>query len=136
MKKLVYIAGPLYTPAERAQIEKIGEICKAKGFATYLPHKDGGIYPGNGPTKKFFDSDLKAMNKCNFCIAVLDGFDVDSGTSFEIGYIYAKRKPVIGLLIDIRFPNPEEQINLMIINGVNRITKSYEELGEVISEYK
>ena len=58
------------------------------------------------------------MDECSLSVAILDGFDVDSGTSFELGYLYANKKPVIGLLMDIRFPRPEEQINLMIINGV------------------
>ena len=136
MKKLVYIAGPLYTPGERAHIEEIGRICTKAGFAVYLPHKDAGIYSGKGPTKKFFETDMRAMDKCCFSIAVLDGFDVDSGTSFEAGYLYASGKPVIGLLIDIRFPHPREQINLMLVNGMEKIVRSYEELGRAIWAYK
>lgn len=136
MRKLVYIAGPLYTPSEREHVETIGNICKDAGFRTYLPHKDGGVYPGKGPTKKYFNSDMQAMNACNFCIAILDGFDVDSGTSFEVGYLYANNKPVIGILIDIRFIRPKEQINLMLINSMNTIARSYDELREIIKMYK
>lgn len=136
MKKLVYVAGPLYTPGERKHIETIGKICESIGFKTYLPQRDGGVYSGRGPTKKFFESDMKAMKECSFGIAVLDGFDVDSGTSFELGYLYAHKKPVIGLLMDIRFPSPEEQINLMIINGVQKIAMSLDQLRELIKVYK
>lgn len=37
---------------------------------------------------------------CSSAFAVLDGVDVDSGTAWEIGYAYARGKPIIGLRTD------------------------------------
>lgn len=35
-------------------------------------------------------------------LAILDGQDVDSGTAAEIGYAFARRKPIVGYRGDLR----------------------------------
>jgi nucleoside 2-deoxyribosyltransferase len=39
---------------------------------------------------------------CDVVLANLDGQDVDSGTAAEIGYAFAKGKPIIGYRGDLR----------------------------------
>ena len=43
---------------------------------------------------------VEGVDASDLVVAVLDGVDVDSGTAWEIGYAYAKGKPVIGLRTD------------------------------------
>ena len=49
---------------------------------------------------------------------MLDGVDVDSGTAWEIGYAYAKGKPVFGLRTDFRTLGIEGTVNLMIERSI------------------
>ena len=48
---------------------------------------------------------LDALNACDFCVALLTGADHDSGTSLELGYLYALGKPCFGLTDDVRHLN-------------------------------
>ncbi len=56
------------------------------------------------------------IDEADGMVAVLDGTDVDSGTASEIGYAYAKLKPVIGYRNDFRQAGDNEGsiINLQV----------------------
>jgi nucleoside 2-deoxyribosyltransferase len=47
---------------------------------------------------------------------VLDGVDVDSGTAAEIGYAFAKGKPIVGYRSDMRLSADNEalMVNLQV----------------------
>jgi nucleoside 2-deoxyribosyltransferase len=49
-------------------------------------------------------------------LAILDGYDVDSGTAAEIGYAAAREKPVIGVRMDSRISGDNEEtiVNLQV----------------------
>jgi len=49
-----------------------------------------------------------AIDRCEALLAVLDGADVDSGTAAEIGYGFAKGKPIIGYRCDFRLAADNE----------------------------
>jgi len=53
------------------------------------------------------------MNESRCILAWLDGPDSDSGTSFEVGYAFAKGIPVIGIRTDFRL-NQERGVNVML----------------------
>jgi nucleoside 2-deoxyribosyltransferase len=113
----VYIAGPLFTAAERSALEELAGVVEAAGFRTYLPHRDGGLAPADRRnTRAFYDADIRALDASHAIVALLNGTDVDSGTAFEIGYGVAKGLPVLGLYDDIRVSGPHD-FNVMIANG-------------------
>jgi nucleoside 2-deoxyribosyltransferase len=58
----------------------------------------------------------KAIDACDGVFAVLDGVDVDSGTAAEIGYAFAKGKPIIGYRGDFRLSADNEGsiVNLQV----------------------
>ena len=60
-----------------------------------------------------FRACLEAIDASHCVIAWLDGPDADSGTSFEVGYAYAKGIPVIGIRTDFRL-NQERGVNIML----------------------
>ena len=114
-----YIAGPLFTPGERSYKENLAIAIEKLGHSTYLPHRDGGLSNGKSKdTKKFFHSDIKAIDESDAIIGVLNGNDVDSGTAFELGCGYSKGKILLGLYEDTRLAYSEIHINLMITNSV------------------
>ena len=57
-----------------------------------------------------------AIDRCDLVFAVLDGVDVDSGTAAEIGYAFAKGKPIIGYRGDFRLSadNEGSMVNLQV----------------------
>jgi nucleoside 2-deoxyribosyltransferase len=56
------------------------------------------------------------IDACDAVLAVLDGVDVDSGTAAEIGYAFAKGKPILGYRGDFRLSADNEGsiINLQV----------------------
>ncbi|MBW1933636.1 MAG: nucleoside 2-deoxyribosyltransferase [Deltaproteobacteria bacterium] len=107
MAKLVYMAGPLFSDAERAFLElMIDSLAKASGLDAvadfFLPHRDGGEL-GKGPKRKdIFKLDIQQVDSASIVVALLDGQDVDSGTCIELGYAFRKGKKIFGLLTDFR----------------------------------
>ena len=107
MNRRVYIAGPLFADTERSYLETmVKELSKSSNLDPdadfFLPHRDGGEL-GKGPTRKdVFELDISQVKSAKIVVALLDGQDVDSGTCIELGYAYAKRKKIFGLLTDFR----------------------------------
>ncbi|MCD6241176.1 nucleoside 2-deoxyribosyltransferase [Candidatus Bathyarchaeota archaeon] len=122
-KKIIYIAGPLFSKHERRFLEeivvtlanKLG-LDPEKDF--FLPHRDAGDVGVHGEGREDkFHIDLKHLDEAKVVIALLDGPDVDSGTAVELGYAYARSKEIFGILTDWRrwsVDNKVQNINNMI----------------------
>lgn len=65
---------------------------------------------------KIGDRNRAAIDRCDLVFAVLDGVDVDSGTAAEIGYAFAKGKPILGYRGDFRLSADNEGsiVNLQV----------------------
>ena len=102
--KLIYVAGPLFNTHERWYLERIAKVLEAAGYRTFLPHRDAGLVkPGSYEQRyRIFHADIEALKSCDLCVALLSGADHDSGTSAELGYLYALGKPCIGITDDKR----------------------------------
>jgi nucleoside 2-deoxyribosyltransferase len=53
-----------------------------------------------------------ALDACDAVLAVLDGVDVDSGTAAEIGYAFARGKPILGYRGDLRSAADNEALTV------------------------
>jgi nucleoside 2-deoxyribosyltransferase len=123
MNRLVYVAGPLFSQAEREFLEKmvhcLAEASHLDPFNNFfLPHRDGGEL-GKGPTRKhIFNLDIDTLSQAEIVVALLDGQDVDSGTCIELGYAYGHNKKIFGIITDFRSyctnDNEPQRPNLMI----------------------
>ncbi|MCC6805530.1 MAG: nucleoside 2-deoxyribosyltransferase [Anaerolineae bacterium] len=104
---LVYVAGPLFNTHERRYLDEIAAVLEGAGYTTYLPHRDAGVIDLSipGERERVFQADLDALNACDFCVALLTGADHDSGTSLELGYLFAQGKPCFGITDDVRRMN-------------------------------
>ena len=102
--KYIYIAGPLFNTHERWYLERIAEALEAAGYRIFLPHRDAGLVQLRSTEERtrIFDADIEALKGCDLCVALLTGADHDSGTSAELGYLYALGKPCIGITDDKR----------------------------------
>ena len=59
---------------------------------------------------------MGALDNCEVVVAILDGPDTDSGTSFEMGYARGRGKRVIGVRTDFR-GSEDHRVNLMLSNA-------------------
>jgi nucleoside 2-deoxyribosyltransferase len=59
---------------------------------------------------------MEVIDRADAVLAVLDGVDVDSGTAAEIGYAFARGKPILGYRGDFRFAGDNEGglVNLQV----------------------
>lgn len=116
MTKRIYLAGPLFTAAERAWNDRLAAALRGKGFEVVLPQEEATKYM-LGDSIDFagiFTTCLEGIRSMDVVVAVLDGVDVDSGTAFECGYAYAIGKPVIGIRTDLRCAGEEKGVNAML----------------------
>lgn len=62
------------------------------------------------------DKNRRLIDEAEMVMAVLDGADVDSGTAAEIGYAFAKGKPILGYRGDFRLSadNDGSIVNLQV----------------------
>jgi len=130
-----YIAGPLFTTGERQVLEQVDRVVKNAGRDTYLPHRDGGIFlRGVGSSLSFFKGDTAQLDRSDLVVAVLNGPDIDSGTSWEIGYAFSKGKKIIGYCDDTRVYAPELQINPMIFHCLDGFARDLKNLERVLND--
>jgi nucleoside 2-deoxyribosyltransferase len=126
-RKLIYIAGPLYTEGDRWYLERIDELCQELGYETYLPHRDAGLALADEQSiQKCFVLDVEYLDRANIVVAVLNGWDVDSGTAWEIGYAYSQGKPILGIHEDSRIYSINADMNLMIVKSVEIVDSKKE----------
>lgn len=102
--KLIYVAGPLFNTHERWYLERIAQALEAAGYRTFLPQRDAGLVKPGATEERYriFHADIAALKNCDLCVALLTGADHDSGTSAEMGFLYALGKPCIGISDDKR----------------------------------
>jgi len=135
----IFIAGPLFSQAEREFNLKVDEKLRKQGFETFLPQRDVGkldellAKEGERAYRTIFKRDLKGLDQADVVVAILDGPDVDSGTAFEVGYAFSKGKPVIGLKTDMRVFAKDEELNNMLAQGIRALARN---LDEVVSELR
>ena len=105
----VYLAGPLFSQAERAFNEELASKLETH-VAVYLPQRDGGlmvdmIKDGVSPevaARRVFQRDMEAIQRADCVIAILDGRTIDEGVAFELGIGFCHSKRCVGLQTDSR----------------------------------
>jgi nucleoside 2-deoxyribosyltransferase len=131
MKKIIYIAGPLFSEAERIFNVGLAGMLKTAGYAVFLPQENSADTARGREildNKELFKKDVEELEQSDLVVAILDGSDVDSGTAWEIGYARARNIPVVGLRTDFRTLGIEGRVNLMIEESIDGIYTTSEEL--------
>jgi nucleoside 2-deoxyribosyltransferase len=135
-KKKIYLAGPLFTHAELEYNRKIKDLLIKKEFSVFLPQEDAEDTIDKREkqnSKCIFEKCVEGVDSSDIVVAVLDGVDVDSGTAWEIGYAYAKGKPIIGLRTDFRSLS-NGIVNLMIEMAIIALARDEDELLRIIEK--
>ena len=136
MKKMVYIASPLFSQAELEFNEKVDGFLRELGYDTFLPQRDGNtlsdlISEGkskNDAIKKIFALDVKKIQKSDILLLIMDGRVPDEGACVELGIAYALKKECVGLKTDSRslMENLDNPLILGALEG--KIAKSINDL--------
>jgi nucleoside 2-deoxyribosyltransferase len=112
----LYLAGPLFTLAEQRFNKHLAEsLCTSmSGLDVILPQERAKDLLGKPDGLELVFKDCFAMiDACDAVLAILDGPDADSGTCVELGYAWARRKPVVGIRTDFRI-SEDRGLNLMV----------------------
>lgn len=117
----VYLAGPLFTLAERRFMAHLRDLAgELPGVEAVWP---GDLFPagelaglGEAAKHHIFKGCVEALESCDLIVAVLDGPAVDDGTAWEVGYAYARGLPAWGLRTDFRNAGDTDRslVNCMI----------------------
>jgi nucleoside 2-deoxyribosyltransferase len=95
----VFLAGPLFTAAERSFNADLARFLEAQGLEVWLPQENE---PRNRTAQAIFRKDVEGIDWADMIIACMDGRVPDSGTAWECGYAFAKSKPIICYRTDFR----------------------------------
>lgn len=95
----IYLAGPLFTLGERQFNAALAERLRQLGYTVFLPQEQE---LRELTSECVFSIDVEGIDHSNVVLAIFDGPDPDSGTSWECGYAYGKGKPIIALRTDFR----------------------------------
>ncbi len=133
----IYLAGPLFTEAERAFNLELAHLLEKEGHEVYLPQRDTPAASGPGRTATIFRANLTGLKHADSVVAICDGPQVDDGTAWEIGYAWGRNIRVYGLRTDSRVvQQQDERINLMILESLDGFSSSVSQLIHTIRHAK
>ena len=112
----IYLAAPLFSQGERAYNLSIARSLRNNFFDVFLPQETGDDSHTRDKEEqsRICSENLKALEKSDIIVAIIEGADADSGTAWEMGYAYAQGKQVFALRTDFRRSGIYERVNLML----------------------
>jgi nucleoside 2-deoxyribosyltransferase len=146
-RSLAYLAGPLFSMAERRFNLQLTERLETSGFRVFLPQRDGveretSPYDAMTPEQRrhaMFRLDRQQILDCHIFLIVLDGRVPDEGACVELGIAYGQKylqgggKLLIGLHSDTRAAFIGSRLNPMVRVALDSIVDDEEALLRVLS---
>jgi len=148
---LIYLAGPLFSQAERDYNLKLAITLEEHGYTVFLPQRDGlgkdHFNPtsmlGMGTTEEeisqlIFTTDRDRVFKADVLLFVLDGRVPDEGACVELGmaygqkYLLEKSTLLVGLHTDWRWAFPWTKRNPLIECALDYVVDDEDELLAVL----
>lgn len=140
----VYVAGPLFSEAERAWLDALAARLRAEGFECFVPHEHFGEAPE--PTADaIYGIDTEGLRSCEALVAWLDGPMVDDGTACEIGMFAelcrsgAPYRGIVGIATDLRLERRRERevagggMNLFVAGAIESCGRIVHDVDEAVS---
>jgi hypothetical protein len=141
----VYLAGPLFSEAERAWLDALAARIRAQGARCFVPHEAAAGLGRPWPAA-VLALDAEGLLAAHAMVAWLDGPAVDDGTACEIGMFYGLmrsgqtwRKGILGLVTDLRLSRRRESVpaaglNLFVAGVVETAGRLCWSVEEVLAE--
>lgn len=136
----IYIAAPLFNEMEIERNNSLNDLLEQKGFETYLPQRDGGLFidlrqkgfSDKEIKEQIFKSDHNAILESDIILCLLDGRVLDEGMCIELGIGYALKKQCIGYKTDYR--SQDKFGNNIMLEGT--LSKIFTDRTELINHLK
>ena len=148
----IYMAGAMFTEADKEYNLRLAERLRSHGFAVYCPNESEPINDKSRTDvtgRMIYEYDIAELEASN---VVLLQVSEDSGSNWEAGYMDALAKyvdnarwyGVIGMATDIRLqslPNPAQAgvdnqagyVNQLVVGGLQRSLGIYRTADEAIA---
>lgn len=139
---LIYLAGPLFSDAERTFNDSLTGKLERRGFDVFLPQRDGverdkPPYDAMSPEDRrraMFDLDEAKIQESDVFLFILDGRVPDEGACVELGIAHAHRnltgarRLLVGLHTDARAAFPTSKLNPMLRVPLDLVAEDEETL--------
>jgi nucleoside 2-deoxyribosyltransferase len=125
----IYLAGPLFSEAERAWLDGLAARLRSEHLDVFVPHENFDALAELTP-EEVYRVDGAGLRASNALLAWLDGPMVDDGTAAEIGAfaeLVASGNPyyrgIVGLATDLRLERrrgkaPGDGMNLFVTGAI------------------
>jgi hypothetical protein len=125
----IYLAGPLFSEAERDWLDRLAARLRAAGFDCFVPHEHFEEVAELTPAE-IYRVDGAGIRSSNALLAWLDGPTVDDGTAAEIGAFAElcridpeRYRGIVGLVTDLRLERrrgnaPGDGMNLFVAGAI------------------
>lgn len=80
---MIYLAGPLFSEAERSYLDRIADELKSVDSSCFVPHQRAGDGVA-ASAAEVFAADYSSLRDSNLLVAWLDGPSIDDGTACEL----------------------------------------------------
>jgi hypothetical protein len=111
----LYVAGPLFSEAERSWLDMLAARLRAEGFECFVPHEQFREL-ADVTVEEVYRVDVEGLRSADALVAWLDGAMVDDGTACEIGMFaeLARRdresyRGIVALATDLRLERRRQQ---------------------------
>jgi len=150
LRVLIYLAGPLFSEAERHFNLELTERLEALDFRVFLPQRDGverenSPYDTMTPEERrhaMFHLDKTRIMESEVFLFVLDGRVPDEGACVELGIAYCQKelqneeKLLIGLHTDPRAAFIGARLNPMVNVPLDCVAEDVEALLRLLREHR
>lgn len=142
----IYLAGPLFSEAERAWLDVLAARLRGEGLDVFVPHEHFDEITELTP-EEIYRVDATGLRASDALLAWLDGPTIDDGTAAEIGAFAElcrsgdpRYRGIVGLVTDLRLQRrrgnaPGDGMNLFVTGAIasaGRVCWSVEEAIEAL----
>jgi len=126
----LYVAGPLFSEAERAWLDGLAARLRSEGFDCFVPH-EAFAELADATLEEVYRVDAEGLRSAEALVAWLDGPMVDDGTACEIGMFAelartggTQYRGIVAIVTDLRLERRRRQnvvaggLNLFVAGAV------------------
>ena len=144
----LYLAGPLFSEAERAWLDTLAARLRAESFDCFVPHEH---FPEQADVtvERVFQVDTDGLRSADALVAWLDGPGVDDGTACEIGMFaeLARRdsrryRGIVAIATDLRLERRRQQdvlgdgMNLFLVGAITSCGTIVHDVDDLVASLR
>ena len=141
----LYVAGPLFSEAERSWLDLLATRLRTEGFECFVPHEH---FPELAAltVEEVYRLDTEGLRSADALVAWLDGAAVDDGTACEIGMFAElvrsdceRYRVIVAIATDLRLERRRGQgvvgggMNLLVAGAIESSGKIVHAVDDVVA---